>query len=222
MRRKLIVVSNRGPVSFSRNERGELTAKRGGGGLVTALRGLVALHEVTWIASAISDEDHALAGEMLEETARDGSPFTRRSGLRLVLQRRLESDVVVHPAPPLGARVHAGDRSRLPHRLGRRVRLGQRRLCLRRPGGARARAGRCGVLPRLPPLPRAAHGPGAVCGRDVDALRAHPVAAARCMAGVAGAHARGAARRAAGERRDRVSHRPLAQELPSFGAGDSG
>src|SRR5437870_8492923 len=75
MRRKLIVVSNRGPVSFSRNERGELTAKRGGGGLVTALRGLVALHEVTWIASAISDEDHALDGEVLEETARDGSPF---------------------------------------------------------------------------------------------------------------------------------------------------
>ena len=78
MRRKLIVVSNRGPVSFSRNERGELTAKRGGGGLVTALRGLVALHEVTWIASAISDEDRALAGEVLEETARDGSPFRLR------------------------------------------------------------------------------------------------------------------------------------------------
>jgi len=78
MRRKLIVVSNRGPVSFSRNERGELTAKRGGGGLVTALRGLVALHEVTWMASAISDEDHALAGEVLEETARDGSPFRLR------------------------------------------------------------------------------------------------------------------------------------------------
>src|SRR5207244_10050249 len=72
------VVSNRGPVSFSRNERGELTAKRGGGGLVTALRGLVALHEVTWIASAISDEDHALAGEVLEETARVGSPFRLR------------------------------------------------------------------------------------------------------------------------------------------------
>src|SRR2546430_1144352 len=78
MRRKLIVVSNRGPVSFSRNERGELTAKRGGGGLVTALRGLVALHEVTWIASAITDEDHALAREVLEETARDGSPFRLR------------------------------------------------------------------------------------------------------------------------------------------------
>jgi trehalose 6-phosphate synthase len=78
MRRKLIVVSNRGPVSFSRNDRGERIARRGGGGLVTALRGLLALHDVTWIASAISDEDRTLAGETLDETARDGSSFRLR------------------------------------------------------------------------------------------------------------------------------------------------
>jgi trehalose 6-phosphate synthase len=78
VRRKLIIVSNRGPVSFSRNDRGERIARRGGGGLVTALRGLLALHDVTWIASAITDEDHALAGEVMEETARDGSPFRLR------------------------------------------------------------------------------------------------------------------------------------------------
>jgi trehalose 6-phosphate synthase len=78
MRRKLIVVSNRGPVSFSRNDRGERVARRGGGGLVTALRGLLALHDVTWIASAISEEDRTLAGETLDETARDGSSFRLR------------------------------------------------------------------------------------------------------------------------------------------------
>ncbi len=78
MRRKLIVVSNRGPVSFVRDTGGERTARRGGGGLVTALRGLVGLHDVTWIASAISDEDRALAGEAIEERARDGSPFRLR------------------------------------------------------------------------------------------------------------------------------------------------
>src|SRR5205085_2367024 len=63
-RRKLIVVSNRGPVSYSR-ENGERVARRGGGGLVTALRGLVSHHDVTWIASAITDEDRAAA--VLEE-----------------------------------------------------------------------------------------------------------------------------------------------------------
>src|SRR2546423_8046569 len=76
-RRKLIVVSNRGPVSDSR-QNGERVAKRGGGGLVTALRGLVSHHDVTWIASAISDEDRLASHETIEETARDGSTFRLR------------------------------------------------------------------------------------------------------------------------------------------------
>src|SRR5947207_15236983 len=76
-RRKLIVVSNRGPVSYSR-ENGERVARRGGGGLVTALRGLVSHHDVTWIASAITDEDRGASHEPIEETARDGSTFRLR------------------------------------------------------------------------------------------------------------------------------------------------
>src|SRR4051794_37311157 len=76
-RRKLIVVSNRGPVSYTR-EGSERIAKRGGGGLVTALRGLVSHHDVTWIASAITDEDRVASRETIEETARDGSPFRLR------------------------------------------------------------------------------------------------------------------------------------------------
>jgi trehalose 6-phosphate synthase len=80
VRRKLIVVSNRGPVSYGRGTDGARTAKRGAGGLVTALRSLVQYHDVTWIASAITDEDRVVAGETFEETARDGSPY----GLRLV------------------------------------------------------------------------------------------------------------------------------------------
>jgi trehalose 6-phosphate synthase len=76
-RRKLIVVSNRGPVSYTR-EGDERVAKRGGGGLVTALRGLVSQHDVTWIASAITDEDRVASHETIEETARDGSPFRLR------------------------------------------------------------------------------------------------------------------------------------------------
>jgi trehalose 6-phosphate synthase len=81
-RRKLIVVSNRPPVAFGRDEGGNRIARRGGGGLVTALRSLVALHDVTWIASAMTDEDRAVAedaaGEAIDETARDGSPYRLR------------------------------------------------------------------------------------------------------------------------------------------------
>jgi trehalose 6-phosphate synthase len=80
-RRRLIVVSNRGPVSYTRDERGVRVAGRGGGGLATALRGLVSRHDVTWIASALSDEDRAVAVEA-------GGAFEEETGgsrLRLVL-----------------------------------------------------------------------------------------------------------------------------------------
>jgi trehalose 6-phosphate synthase len=81
LRRKLIVVSNRGPVTYWRGENGDRVARRGGGGLVTALRSLVERHDVTWIASAMSAEDRAVAREgngAVEETARDGSPYRLR------------------------------------------------------------------------------------------------------------------------------------------------
>jgi trehalose 6-phosphate synthase len=80
-RRKLIVVSNRGPVSYATGAHGERIARRGGGGLVTALRSLVLHQEVTWIASAMTQEDRAVAAEAggaFEELARDGSPYRMR------------------------------------------------------------------------------------------------------------------------------------------------
>ena len=60
---ELIVVSNRGPVSYGRDEQGRRVERRGAGGLVTALRGLVQHHDVTWVASAVSDEDRVVAAE---------------------------------------------------------------------------------------------------------------------------------------------------------------
>jgi trehalose 6-phosphate synthase len=78
---KLIVVSNRGPVTYARDASGARVARRGGGGLVTALRGLLSHHDVTWIASAAGPEDRAVAqeaGGSLEETSRDGSRYRLR------------------------------------------------------------------------------------------------------------------------------------------------
>jgi trehalose 6-phosphate synthase len=68
-RRRLIVVSNRGPVMYHRDEEGARVEKRGGGGLVTALRGLLEHHDVTWIAAAMTDEDRAVAAEGSPEVA---------------------------------------------------------------------------------------------------------------------------------------------------------
>ena len=55
--RKLILVSNRGPVVFNYNENGERIVQRGGGGLVTALTGLAQHVDATWIAAADTQAD---------------------------------------------------------------------------------------------------------------------------------------------------------------------
>ena len=60
---RLVIVSNRGPAQFERNEAGERVVTRGGGGLVTALSGLVSHRRALWIASAMTDEDVAVAEE---------------------------------------------------------------------------------------------------------------------------------------------------------------
>jgi trehalose 6-phosphate synthase len=53
----VIIASNRGPVSFSRNDVGDRIMERGSGGLVTALTGLTSHIDVTWISCAMSSED---------------------------------------------------------------------------------------------------------------------------------------------------------------------
>jgi trehalose 6-phosphate synthase len=54
---QLVLVSNRGPATFERDDSGEVRVTRGGGGLVTALTGLVNHRDALWIASAMTDED---------------------------------------------------------------------------------------------------------------------------------------------------------------------
>ncbi len=66
---RLVIVSNRGPAEFRLGSDGERAAQRGGGGLVTALSGLVAHRGALWIASAMTEEDVAVARET------DGSPI---------------------------------------------------------------------------------------------------------------------------------------------------
>jgi len=61
--RPLTIVSNRGPAEFGLSEGGERSVKRGGGGLVTALSGLATHRKALWIASAMTDEDYAVAEE---------------------------------------------------------------------------------------------------------------------------------------------------------------
>ena len=177
-RRKLLVVANRAPVTYE-----DGVAKRGGGGLVTALAGLIAHHDVTWIASAMTDEDRAIAAERdgsFEETTRDGHTYR----LRLVAHDPPAYDrfynVVANPAlwfvqhrmplRALGAEFRdAWDEGYVP--VNATFAAATLEELDREPEAAV-------LLPRLPPLPRAAARAERAAGRRQLALRPHPVAGA--------------------------------------------
>ncbi|WP_033424691.1 alpha,alpha-trehalose-phosphate synthase (UDP-forming) [Actinomadura flavalba] len=59
---QVLVASNRGPVSFSRSGDGALTARRGGGGLVSGLAGVTGGGaDVLWVCAALGDADREAA-----------------------------------------------------------------------------------------------------------------------------------------------------------------
>jgi len=61
VQRPVVIASNRGPLSFRRDDSGELVAKRGAGGLVSGLGPLVAGTDATWVAAAMTDGDREAA-----------------------------------------------------------------------------------------------------------------------------------------------------------------
>src|SRR5437899_631504 len=58
--RGLVIASNRGPIAFERGPGGELTPRRGAGGLVTALTHVMAGTGGLWMASAITPGDREM------------------------------------------------------------------------------------------------------------------------------------------------------------------
>jgi trehalose 6-phosphate synthase len=63
---RFVIVSNRGPVTFSRSESGERGYSRGAGGLVTALSAVSRSRgDAVWVSSVISEEDVRVAKESL-------------------------------------------------------------------------------------------------------------------------------------------------------------
>ncbi|MGI8663152.1 MAG: alpha,alpha-trehalose-phosphate synthase (UDP-forming) [Acidimicrobiales bacterium] len=81
----IVILSNRGPVSYSRDDAGALVARRGGGGLVSGVAPLVAGTDTIWLAAAMSNADR--------EAATDG--VAEADGLRV---RLLDIDVDTYRA----------------------------------------------------------------------------------------------------------------------------
>ena len=226
VRRKLIVVSNRGPVVYDRAEEGDRIARRGGGGLVTALRSLVEHHDVTWIASAMSEEDRLVAeearGEPIEEVARGGASYR----LRLVAHDPTAYDwyynVIANPmlwfiqhylwgltaAPNVDHGLH--------HAWSEGYVVVNQCFADAVVDELEREPDADSLLPRLPPL----RCPGARAGADArgasGSLRARPLADAGLLAGPPGADPARDPRRPTGQRRDQLPHAPLAAQLPAF------
>lgn len=79
--RPVVIASNRGPVSYVRED-GALVARRGGGGLVSGLAPLLDEGRATWIAAALSAEDreaaaHPAAGDPVRLLDLDPEDFRR-------------------------------------------------------------------------------------------------------------------------------------------------
>ncbi|KRV51169.1 alpha,alpha-trehalose-phosphate synthase [Wenjunlia vitaminophila] len=60
---RILVASNRGPVSFQEADDGTLTSRRGGGGLVTGLSAIGSDEAAVWVCAALSDADRRAAAQ---------------------------------------------------------------------------------------------------------------------------------------------------------------
>ncbi len=61
--RRLILVSNRGPVDYRIGKDGKMRLSRGSGGVVTALSAVSRYVELTWVSSAMGEGDRRVAAE---------------------------------------------------------------------------------------------------------------------------------------------------------------
>ncbi len=87
MKQRVLVASNRGPVSYQFGADGLLAGQRGGGGMIAGVtQGLVALGpqaDVTWICAALSDADR-VAAALQHAAAREGVHEEDGIGVRML------------------------------------------------------------------------------------------------------------------------------------------
>lgn len=66
--RPIVLVSNRGPISFGHDPTGRLVGRRGAGGLVSGLSPLVAGTDAVWVAAALGEADREAAASGVVES----------------------------------------------------------------------------------------------------------------------------------------------------------
>src|SRR5215218_2233295 len=76
--RPLIIASNRGPVTFSRQADGSFEARKGSGGVVTAVTAVAREHKPIWIAAAMTEGDRQRAADA-QSTGKSSSSLVIRA-----------------------------------------------------------------------------------------------------------------------------------------------
>ncbi len=88
-RRPLIVASNRGPLEYQMLPDGRAEARRGAGGVVTALSSLTRMAELTWVSGAMGEGDRKVMQEATSGRIRSPLPGQRMNVRFVVTPRRV-------------------------------------------------------------------------------------------------------------------------------------
>ena len=199
------------PVTYD-NVDGRRVERRGGGGLVTALRGLREQHDVIWIASAMTDEDRVRrARGATSGGGRAASRTTpRRTTATTTSSRTRCLWFIQHSLWGLARGRSSTVRSTTPGTTATSASIEAFADAV--VGDARRPPGRDRLLPRLPPLSRAARS-CAPRGRTRGSRTSCTSRGRADWYGAARADAARGARRPARERRRRLPHEALGAEL---------
>ena len=222
---RVLIASNRGPLSFTLGDNGQLTAGRGGGGMVSGLSSVgerggraVGLRRAQRRGPGRRPRRARRAAGPGRHAGRFGGAAARHpgSGLRRGLQRGGEFGPLVHPSHALRHAEPAGVRHRVPPRLGilsclqRRIRRGAGRR--RRPRGQPVPDP--GGGPGLSPLAGPAHARRPAPRHQDRAFLAHPVGAAGLLPDTAGSGRPRGTRRHTRRRSRRVPEPALGRLVP--------
>jgi len=106
---RVLIASNRGPVSFTMGYDGKLTSRRGGGGVVSGLSAVADQAEVLWVCAALSDADRAAARAVpdgyLNLSLSDGNGEQPHSGTAPAPAPAPAADPAAQPAPDSAVRM---------------------------------------------------------------------------------------------------------------------
>ncbi|HTT54711.1 MAG TPA: trehalose-6-phosphate synthase [Streptosporangiaceae bacterium] len=85
---RILIASNRGPVSFTMDDDGSVTPRRGAGGLVSGLSSVAGQASVLWVCAALSDADRLAArnapGGLIDLTEAQGVGDGAGSAVRML------------------------------------------------------------------------------------------------------------------------------------------